>query len=153
MKKITLFLLFMISAISSAQLKRIEKAPNENDLIGKVSVAGNFAMKIEKLGDTYYFTYRDVNFKHIYETKEFKLQDIDNAFESLYAILVDGFESMPKESIELEFPDGMLSLQYTKVFGISSVCFYHTDKNGITGYTMEINRKQIDKLFGKKKAE
>lgn len=120
--------------------------------VGKITPGGIFAMKCEKSGDNYYFTYKDNTYTHINEQKTFKIQDIDNAFETLYTMVKEGIETQPKEATILEFPDGFLYLMFEKSFGVKCVRFGHAtskSESAVVGYSSLFTKKQIDKLFGK----
>ncbi len=149
MKKLTLLFLFLGIA-ANAQIKKIETTKAEE--IGKITPGGVWAMSCEKRGNTYYFEYKDATYQHITEHKTFKIEDIDNAFESLYGIVMQGFEDMPEEAIMLEFPDGFLWLRYEKFLGAPILRFGHaTSKSeyATIGFSGQFTKKQIQKLFGK----
>lgn len=154
MKKITLFLMLLVASASYSQIKRIT-LPNRTE-IGKITPGGILAMECEKMEDTYYFTYKDIKFTAIDERKIFRIKDVDNAFETLYAILIEGFDTMPSEPIILEFPEGYLYLDYEKMVGMPIVSFRHvTSKTeyAAIGVSQQFTKKQIDRLFGKSKKE
>lgn len=154
MKKITLFLLILITTASYSQIRRIER-PNRIE-IGKITPGGVWAMECEKMLDSYFFTYKDISYTTMEVRKTFEIADVDNAFETLYAILIEGFETMPSESIIIEFPGGYLYLEYEKVVGMPVVNFKHDSSKTefeIVGVSQQFTKKQIDRLFGKSKKE
>lgn len=155
MKRITLLLMLLVASVSFAQIKKVEVAKVEKTEIGKITPGGLFAMKCEKSGNDYYFTYKDDTFKQINEEKTFVIKDVDNAFESLYSMIQEGFTTIPAEPIMLEFEDGYLWLSYRKFLGAPVIKFGHatskTSEFASIGFSQEFTKKQIDKLFGKKK--
>lgn len=147
-------MLLVITTASYSQIKRIIQ-PNRKE-IGKITPGGVWAIECEKMLDSYYFTYKDVSFTTIEVRKTFKIEDIDNAFETFYAILAEGFDTVPKEPIILEFPEGYLYLYYERVVGMPVVSIRHiTSKHEYapTGFTQQFTQKQIDRLFGKTKKD
>ena len=152
MKKIILLLALTLSTVSFAQLKKVETVKSEQ--IGKVGGAMGSPKTIEctKIGNVYTIEYRDMKFPNIEAYKEFSFEDVDNTFEDLYKTIIDGFENTPKEDVTLSIPNYTITLDYTKALGMVNVNIYITLKNAdVTGVTAALTKKQIDKLFGKKK--
>jgi len=147
MKRFTLFVMLIISSVSFAQLKKVDVV--KPTFIGS---AGSQSVECTKLGNTYTFVYADLNFPNIKANKEFSFNDVDNTFEDLYKTIADGFENMPKEDVNLSLPDYLLTLKYKKTMGIVSL-YLESSRNGsgVTGSTYPLTKKQVDKLFGKKK--
>ncbi|WP_116788069.1 hypothetical protein [Flavobacterium psychrotrophum] len=152
MKKFTLFVVLLVSSVSFAQLKKVDVVKAEP--IGKVGGALGTPKSIEctKTGNTYTFEYRDMKLTSIEAYKEFSFDDVDNTFEDLYKTIIDGFENTPKEDVVLSLPNYIITLDYTKALGIVNLNMYITLKNtDVTGLTAALSKKQVDKLFGKKK--
>ena len=150
MKKIALFLMLITASASFAQLKKIEVTKAEE--IGKIQPFGvPLFMDCKKSGDVYTFSYKDFEFKTLNEYREFKFKDVDNTFEDLYAAILDGLEKVPEESVMLELPDYILSLEFKKTLGVPVVRFYSSIKGGSrVSASNQFTKKQIEKLFGKK---
>ncbi|AWG26034.1 hypothetical protein [Flavobacterium kingsejongi] len=150
MKRLITIIALVFSIISVAQIKKIEiTKPVE---IGKVTPGGIFGIKCEKVDDTYLFTYRDTKFKNMDENKIFIIKDVDNAFDNLYLEIIDGFSKMPDQPVMLEFPDGYIYLSYRKFLGSTYVKITHSNSKSeyaTLGFSQEITKKQVDKLFGK----
>jgi hypothetical protein len=151
MKKITLLLMLVVTSVSFAQLKKVEVTKWEE--IGKVGPFGlPKYIDCKKAGDIYTFEYKDMKYPSIDEYKSFSFVNVDNTFEDLYATINNGFETMPKEDITLELPDYLLTLQFTKAIGMNSVTIYSSPKTtNLVGKSVAFTKRQIDKLFGKKK--
>ncbi|AOR28952.1 hypothetical protein FORMB_19220 [Formosa sp. Hel1_33_131] len=139
-------LLFM--SFGYAQIKKIEVTKPTR--IGKV---GNFAVTeffCEKANNTYRFTFRDINYTHLTEYKSFEFDDIDNAFENLYNLIIEGFNKPPKDDVFIELPEGVLKLHFIKAVGIVNMNMDFS-KNGISGLSGWLTKRKVIKLFGKKK--
>ena len=147
--------MLMVASVSFGQIKKVESTKVEKTEIGKITPGGIFAMKCEKAGDNYYFTYKDDTFKVLNQENTFVIKDVDNAFESLYGMIQEGFTTLPEEPFMLEFEDGYLWLSYRKFLGAPVIKFGHasskTAEYASIGFSQEFTKKQIDKLFGKKK--
>ena len=153
MKKIILLLALTLSTVSFAQLKKLDAA-SKTELIGKVGGALGSPKSLEctKTGNTYTFEYRDMKYPNIESYKEFSFDDVENTFESLYTTIIDGFENTPKEAVDLELPKYIIRLDYTKALGIVNLNMYISLKGtDVIGVTAALSKKQVDKLFGKKK--
>ncbi|KGO85221.1 hypothetical protein Q765_17130 [Flavobacterium rivuli WB 3.3-2 = DSM 21788] len=158
MKKIILFLALALSTASFAQIKKVDKAElaaSSGEVIGKIEpFAQGVEMECVKNGNTYTFTYKDYQYKTIDQRASFSFEDIDNAFEDFYKTAIDAFETKPKESIMIETKDQYIFISYSKTMGIGSVSFKSTSSKASgapMSFTKEFNKKQIEKLFGKKK--
>jgi len=93
-----------------------------------------------------------MKYPNIESYKEFSFDDVENTFESLYTTIIDGFENTPKEAVDLELPKYIIRLDYTKALGIVNLNMYISLKGtDVIGVTAALSKKQVDKLFGKKK--
>lgn len=148
-KTLLLFILIAITLTGFSQIKKIK--PAENILIGKIAPMGGLQIECIKSGDTYTFTYRDVKYTQIVELKSFEFKDVDNAFEDLYKMIIDGLENPPKEDIMLELPNDIIWLSFTKAMGIANFRFGHSvSKSDAIGFSGWLTEKKVNKLFGKK---
>ena len=149
--KLSLIIALFIISLSSAQIKvsTVEK-PQE---IGKVGAGlGVWFATLEKFSDgNYTLSYKDFKYQQIEEWKSFEIgaEDVD----VLYNLLIENFEKMPSEDIKVELPEDILIINYKKSFGVSVVTIYHSvNKNPeVMGVTQSFTKKQITKLFGKRK--
>lgn len=143
MKKITFLTFLFFTTLGFSQIKKIKTEKTQ-----KIGKSAN--VTCEKTGNTYIFTYRDINFSQLEEYKSFAFEDVQNAFEELYKIIIKGFEEVPKEPIELKLPNQIITLKYMKSFGVVNLTIL-SDENGIIGRSEYLTKRRINKLFGKKK--
>jgi len=153
MKKIILLLALTLSTVSFAQLKKVEVTKAEE--IGKAQQFGApLEAECTKRGNTYTISFRDSKFKTINEYKSFSFEDVDNTFNDLYTTVEEGFKTMPKEAIMLELPDHYVWLGFDKFLGSAVLTIsysYDKSKDSPIYMSNQIAKKQIEKLFGKKK--
>lgn len=145
--KITM-LLFSVTTIAFSQIKILttEKAVT----IGKISnFGGGYDFLCEKVNDTYLFSYRDISYTQLDVYKDFEFADVDNAFEDLYTLLINAFETPPEEDVLLELPNGLLLLHFVKAMGIVNVNLTYSE-NGTSGTSGWLTKRKVLKLFGKK---
>lgn len=154
MKKITLLLMLVITTASFAQLKKLEKTADTSVEIGKVQPLGQpVQIDCYKDGNVYTFNYSDVAFKQLTQYRKFSFEDIDSTFETLYSTIIAGYDAKKEDSIDLELPEYFLTLKFEKSFGMLLLRIRSLDRKG-AGQITESNlftKKQIEKLFGKKK--
>lgn len=153
MKKITLIVLLLTASFSFAQLKKVEVTKAET--IGKAQQFGApLEAEMTKSGNTYTIRYRDAKFKTMDEYQSFSFDDIDNTLNDLYTTIEEGFKTMPKESIMLELPNHFIWLHFDKFLGSSVLSISSSpskEKDAPVYMSNQIAKKQIEKLFGKKK--
>jgi hypothetical protein len=144
MKRTSLILLTVLLSIPT--FSQIKKLKDNSELIGKVQ-----HISCEKNDTIYTITYADHKFTQISDFKSFSLSEQD--FNDLFQIIIQGFIDNPKEEIKLETPNDILFLKFTKTMGIVSLRITHfVNKNSeIAGLTRYLTKKQVLKLFGKKK--
>lgn len=154
MKKIILLLALIFSTASFAQLKKVDTEALKSEEIGKIQPMG-LPVQIEatKYKGVYTFRYRDAAYKTMDNYTEFTFEDKDNTFEDLYTAIIDGFEKTPKETVTLSLPNYILSLKFEKAMGLQTVTFLTSPatQGDIVTKSASFTKKQIEKLFGKKK--
>jgi len=157
MKKIILFLALTLTTTTAtfAQFKKAEqKETTKFTEIGKIQPLGQpVQMECKKTeNDIYAFTYRDAAYKTLDQYEHFLIKDVDNAFDSLFNAIVEGFETKPKEPIVLETDNQYIYIQFVQNFG-TLVSLGSSDKadGARKSYSATFTKKQIEKLFGKKK--
>lgn len=149
MKQITLAIILLVAFNVNAQLdivkteKRIE--------IGKISNLGQLAIKCEKIGEHYVFTYQDIKYQHLTEYKSFWLGN-EQSFNELYALILQHWENPPEDDIMIKLDEGYLWVRFAKALGVTNVAFAHSvDENAdILGLSTWLTKKRVEKLFGKK---
>jgi hypothetical protein len=107
-----------------------------------------------KVGNTYTISFRDSKFKTLNEYKSFSFDDVDNTFNDLYAAVEEGFKTMPEDAVMLELPNHYIWLGFDKFLGspvLRISCSYDKSKDSPIYMSNQIAKKQIEKLFGKKK--
>lgn len=154
MKTLLITAFIAISGLSFGQIQRVERPKTER--IGKIKPFGKFWIESTRDGNRYTFTYRDRKFRHIGDYKHFSFADVDGAFDRLYEMIMDGFSKKHKkgeQSTLLEIPVGYLWLTFRTNLGITRFSFGHgLGKNGYAlGFSPWLTKKQVMKLFGKKK--
>lgn len=145
MKIITLIPLLFCWTLSFSQIK-VSK-PAKPTLIGQVAPMGVLSIKCEKQGDLVIFTYRDAQYSQIIEFKNFSFLDVDGALDNFYEAVISVIES--KEELEIELPNSTIYIKPGNILGIPSVSFSHFE-DGVSGFSHDIARKHVDKLFNKK---
>ncbi len=141
--------MLFVGTVGFSQIKIIK--PEEPILIGKVGAFGapNFTCKKDVKNNTYIFTYIDLNFRKTDVYKSFKFKDIDNAFDNLYKLLMDGLKNKPKEDITIELAEGeYIKLHFVSAFGVVNVNI-SSYKNGVSGTSVWLTKRKVKKLFGK----
>lgn len=148
--KIT-FLLLFVSAVSFAQIKVKEASEDKQEVIGELKTFGEVQFFMTKSENMYIMSFKDINFTKLLQYETFTFNDVDNAFESLYKLIIDGFESKPDEPIVLELPEGDLEIHFPKLMGIVNVQFKFTKKSNpsYTAVSGGLTEKKVMKLFGK----
>lgn len=149
MKKVALLLMLMVASVSFAQLKT--STVDKGETIGKIGAPGIPYVILKKYSNFYVLSYRNLEHQNIEDWNDFEIADSE--FNDLYDFIVAGFENPGKDDILVELNKSKFSLKYTKAFGSVNVQITHwrTNDGSVTGLTQAMSKKQIDKLFGKKK--
>lgn len=139
-----LFISFIFLGVNLfGQIKVIETPTTET--IGKLQ-----GIKIEKTGNIYYITYDNLKYLNITDIKSFSFEDVDNAFENLYQMIIKGFDEVPEKDIMIDLPNDIIWLHFEKNMGIVSFQFYqNVNKTDVVAYSRYLTKKQVQKLFGK----
>ncbi|BDU25685.1 hypothetical protein [Flavobacterium sp. GSB-24] len=147
MKKIITLAALFFTFVSFAQVKVLETVPVEK--LGKVN--NNY---IQKIGEEYTVYYTIVQSDDDSTLRKFSFKNIDNAYNSLYNIIMGGFTASPLYDIKLELPNNYIWLHYTGnvVPDKSTVQFMVSGKerDAATNNVSEpFVKDQINKLFQK----
>lgn len=132
-----------------AQMTEVQKSKTET--IGKIAPMGKLHISIEKSDDNYIFTYADVKYQYLDQYQTFSISSAD--FEDLYNRIMQGYEDIPEEPIQLYLDQGgYLFLEFQKSFGVRNFRFNQSlDENGETlAFSIWMTKKKLQKLFDKK---
>lgn len=143
MKKTVSIMFMLVVSLSFSQIKQTKI--NNPVVVGKIN-----GLECNKQDNQYTFYYSDINYTHIENTKSFYFLDENNDFNALFDIIMNGFNIVPKEDVEIQIPNGYLILKYKKVIGVVNLTMHI--KQGIeSGKTVYLTKRKIIKLFGKNK--
>lgn len=145
MKKVLLVLTLVFVNFGFSQIKVSESLNSEE--IGKVQF-----INLTKTGNIYVIAYKDIKFMQVNEVKSFGFENLNNDLDSLYNMIMSGFDNMPTDDIKLELPNDVVWLHFEKNLGVVSFQFIHevNKNNKVVGYSRYLNKNQVMKLFGKK---
>lgn len=144
MKKAILLFGILSSCWLFGQIE-IDTTPNPEE------IGGTYEMRTYKKENIYSICFQNQKYESIEDKKCFSFINENNDFEKLYDIIVKGFEEMPKEHIKINLPnEKSLRLSYISVLGERSVRFILIE-NSILSYSRGLTKKEIERLFGKRK--
>lgn len=144
MKKIILLFTCMFGISVFSQIKVLK---NETLVeIGKDNSVGLY-----KKDDKFTINYQDLNTSNLNTFRSFSFQNMNKDVEGLYKMITDGFIDSPEGNIVLELPSDIIELHYEKNYGQPTVQFiqYINKNKKYVGKSQFLNKKQIDKIFGK----
>lgn len=145
MKKIiavafVLFNVCMHSQIKVLEVKTIEK-------LGKI---GSNDIYVQKEGNEYTIFYKNMDNENGNGYRNFSFKDLENDYENLYTIIVNGFNAGTLQDIKLELPNDYVWLHYTRSGPKVSVQFMTSNKvTDVSGISDYIDMPSLNKLFGK----
>lgn len=145
MKKIITVALLLLSTLSFCQIKVVQTIPIEK--LGRLSNK----IFIQKEANEYTIFYLNSEEGRTSDNyKSIKFKDINDDYNNLYKIIMDGFKASPLYDIKLELPNDYVWLHYIAESNRVSVQLMTTNittaSNGISSaFTME----DIMKLFQK----
>lgn len=144
MRKIILLFTCLFGISSFAQIKVLK---NESLVeIGKDNSVGLY-----KKEDKFTVNYQDLNTSNLNTFRSFSFQNLNGDVNDLYKLITDGFISLPEGNITLELPNDIIELHYEKNYGQPTVQFiqYINKNRKYVGKSQFLNKKQVDKIFGK----
>ncbi|KQT22568.1 hypothetical protein ASG22_15030 [Chryseobacterium sp. Leaf405] len=144
MRKIILLLTCMFGISVFSQIKVLK---NETLVeIGKDNSVGLY-----KKDDKFTINYQDLNTANLNTFRSFSFQNLDGDVSDLYNLIVGGFVTPPEANIVLELPNDIIELHYEKNFGQPTMQFiqYINKNKKYVGKSQFLNKKQVDKIFGK----
>ena len=165
MKKLLLILL-CLPMIGLGQIKKIENTTTQN-VIGKLdNILGVMSItKYHRISSVDYKVYfRNLKYMELNVYSEFTFEETGSDFESLYSMIIDGFNFEKKgvlykhalnykiyNEIIIDIGNGRrVFLMYGKK-GLAPITFkfLYKDEHGTESWSQWLNKKQINKLFGK----
>lgn len=144
MRKILLLFTCMFGISVFSQIKVLK---NETLVeIGKDNSVGLY-----KKQDKFTINYQDLNTSNLNTFRSFSFLNLNGDVESLYKLIADGFIDTPIGNITLELPNDIIELHYEKNYGQTTVQFiqYINKNRKYVGKSQLLNKKQVDKIFGK----
>lgn len=144
MRKILLLFTCMFGISAFSQIKVLK---NETLVeIGKDNSVGLY-----KKDDKFTINYQDLNTANLNTFRSFSFQNMNKDVEGLYKMIADGFIDSPEGNIILELPNDIIELHYEKNYGQPTVQFiqYINKNKKYVGKSQFLNKKQVDKIFGK----
>ena len=144
MRKIILLFtcLFGISAFSQIKVLKNETLVE----IGKDNSVGLY-----KKDDKFTINYQDLNTANLNTFRSFSFQNLNKDVSGLYELITNGFIDTPESNIVLELPSDIIELHFEKNYGTPTVQFiqYINKNKKYVGKSQFLNKKQIDKIFGR----
>jgi len=162
-------ILLCLPLIGFGQINRIETGNDTKTEIGSLNnMLGE--MKILKTKSeysnltTYKISYRNCKYMNINDYSEFSFNETGNDLENLYSMIIEGFDFKNKgvlykhalnykifNEIIIDIGKGRtLFLMYGKKgFAPITFKFLYKDEFGAESWSQWLNKKQINKLFGK----
>jgi len=130
-----------------AQISVVDNS--EQILIGEVKEFGQSVFKCEKNEDEYTFTYLNTLTELVGDYMEFKIIDEDNSFESLYSMIMKGFKDKKSDVIKIQTHENILGLEFNKRIGFFGFRFVEYVNGEAIGWSDDLSKRQVNKLFGK----
>lgn len=149
MKHFVLITFLLFSIIGFSQIQTVRKSGTVE--IGRVGPMGKQNLWCERSGNTYTFYYKDMKSPRMATVKSFSFKNLNNDFDNLYDLIMEGFKEMPIENTMVKLPKDIIFLHYEKVVGATSFQFWHGDGKKMDGGVSQLLTKgQVQKLFGKR---
>lgn len=144
-KVLSLAVMLFCSVAGFSQIKVLPTTPLEK--LGRV---GQNNIYVQKEGTNYTFFYKNIEEAEESGMRTFSFKNVDNDYENLYKIIMDGFNASPMYDIKLELPNDYVWLHYSKTTAKTTVQFMTTNKvSGLTGISEGMTPDDIKKLFEK----
>lgn len=144
MKKITLLVACLLGFSAFSQIKVLK---NETVVeIGKDNSVGLY-----KKDNKFTINYQDLNTANLNTFRSFSFENLNKDVSGLYELINNGFIDMPVSNIILELPNDIIELHFEKNFGQPTVQFiqYINKNRKYVGKSQFLNKKQVDKIFGR----
>lgn len=144
MKKIILLFACLLGFSAFSQIKVLK---NETVVeIGKDNSVGLY-----KKDNKFTINYQDLNTANLNTFRSFSFENLNKDVSGLYELISNGFIDIPVSNIVLELPNDIIELHFEKNFGQPTVQFiqYINKNRKYVGKSQFLNKKQIDKIFGR----
>ena len=138
---------FLLTSNLYAQISIVDNS--EKMLIGEVKEFGQSVIKCEKNKDEYTFTYLNTLTELVGDYMEFKIIDKDNSLENLYSIIIKGFKDKKSDVIKIQTHDKILGLEFNKRIGFFGFRFVEYSNGEAIGWSDDLSKRQVNKLFEK----
>lgn len=144
MRKIILLFTCMFGISVFSQIKVLK-----NEAL--VEIGKDNSVGLYKKDDKFTINYQDLNTANLNTFRSFSFQNLNGDVSGLYELITNGFISTPESNIVLELPNDIIELHYEKNFGQPTVQFiqYINKNKKYVGKSQFLNKKQVDKIFGK----
>ncbi|GAA5083653.1 hypothetical protein GCM10023210_02530 [Chryseobacterium ginsengisoli] len=116
-----------------------------------VEVGKDNSVGLYKKDDKFTINYQDLNTANLNTFRSFSFQNLNKDVSGLYELIANGFIDAPESNIVLELPNDIIELHFEKNYGTPTVQFiqYINKNKKYVGKSQLLNKKQIDKIFGK----
>jgi len=144
MKKIILLFTCLLGFSAFSQIKVLK---NETVVeIGKDNSVGLY-----KKDNKFTINYQDLNTANLNTFRSFSFENLNKDVSGLYELISNGFIDIPVSNIILELPNDIIELHFEKNFGQPTVQFiqYINKNRKYVGKSQFLNKKQVDKIFGR----
>ncbi|GAA4153992.1 hypothetical protein GCM10022217_10370 [Chryseobacterium ginsenosidimutans] len=116
-----------------------------------VEIGKDNSVGLYKKDDKFTINYQDLNTANLNTFRSFSFQNLNKDVSGLYELIANGFIDAPESNIVLELPNDIIELHFEKNYGTPTVQFiqYINKNKKYVGKSQLLNKKQIDKIFGK----
>lgn len=116
-----------------------------------VEIGKDNSVGLYKKDENYTVNYQDLNTANLNTFRSFSFQNMNGDVSGLYDLITGGLANTPESNIVLELPNDIIELHYEKNFGQPTVQFiqYINKNKKYVGKSQFLNKKQVDKIFGK----
>ena len=116
-----------------------------------VEIGKDNSVGLYKKDDQFTINYQDLNTSNLNTIRSFSFLNLNGDVDGLYRMISDGFINPPVGNITLELPNDIIELHYEKNYGQPTIQFiqYINKNRKYVGKSQFLNKKQVDKVFGK----
>jgi hypothetical protein len=116
-----------------------------------VEIGKDNSVGLYKKDNKFTINYQDLNTANLNTFRSFSFENLNKDVSGLYELINNGFIDMPVSNIVLELPNDIIELHFEKNFGQPTVQFiqYINKNRKYVGKSQFLNKKQVDKIFGR----